>query len=114
MQYFSPSIGHEMVLHQNRSMLGEFHGHGEGRVEGTTGSSSSSSSSSTRSLSGDKLEACRKLNGPGNALLSEFIREGASLSCITSELALSSSSRGCRREDESRALTFTDYLLFLC
>lgn len=44
------------------------------------------------------------------SLPSGLIRKGAGLSCITSELALHSSSLTRRTEDESRALTFTPVL----
>lgn len=61
----------------------------------------------TSSPSGDKFGSMWEVNGPGDALPSDLIRKWMGLSCITSELALNSSSQSCRREDESRALTFT-------
>lgn len=57
-----------MVLYPTRSMSGVFHGHGERRVEATTGDCTS------MSLSGDKVGACGKLNGPGKALPSGLIQ----------------------------------------
>lgn len=96
-----------MMPHQNRSVSGMLHGHGQGRVEGTTGSSSPTQQVP---LWGQVRSMWEVKWGWKCSLPSGLIRKGAGLSCITSELALHSSSLTRRREDESRALTFTPVL----